>query len=106
MDKHVKQPGATLLSSIPAPLHLLSCAPNAINYVLDDTMVVRAAGFISAGTEVTISYLGRPQLTPVEARIEALREDYGEYGRFDEDLLTFLVLTLDILLMPRLHLRV
>ncbi len=40
-------------------------------------MVVRAASHITAGDEVSISYLGRPQLMPVELRIETLREDYG-----------------------------
>ncbi|GAX75002.1 hypothetical protein CEUSTIGMA_g2448.t1 [Chlamydomonas eustigma] len=54
-----------------------SCAPNAINYVLGNSIVIRAAGSIKAGDEVTISYLGRPQLVPVEMRIETLREDYG-----------------------------
>ncbi|MEW5301046.1 MAG: hypothetical protein WDW38_009384 [Sanguina aurantia] len=55
-----------------------SCAPNAINYVLNgDTMVVRAATDVKAGDEVTISYMGRPQLTPVGDRLEHLQRDYG-----------------------------
>jgi len=45
--------------------------------VLGDCLVVRAVSRIRPGDEVTISYLGRPQLTPVEGRIEALKEDYG-----------------------------
>lgn len=54
-----------------------SCAPNAINFVVGRSMVVRAAEPIKAGDEVTISYLGRPQLTPVTRRMQALEEDYG-----------------------------
>ena len=40
-------------------LCLLSCSPNAINYVIGDLMIVRAARDVSAGDEFTISYLGR-----------------------------------------------
>ncbi|KAG1662897.1 hypothetical protein FOA52_009680 [Chlamydomonas sp. UWO 241] len=55
-----------------------SCSPNAINYALGSrALVVRAATHVAAGDEITISYLGRPQLVPVDARIELLREDYG-----------------------------
>ncbi|GLC35445.1 hypothetical protein PLESTB_000206400 [Pleodorina starrii] len=54
-----------------------SCAPNTINYVVGEAMVVRASRHIKAGEEVTICYLGRPQLLPVSRRISILAEDYG-----------------------------
>ncbi|KXZ47298.1 hypothetical protein GPECTOR_36g24 [Gonium pectorale] len=54
-----------------------SCAPNAVNFVVGDAMVVRACRPIRAGEEVTISYLGRPQLLPFRKRISILSEDYG-----------------------------
>ncbi len=40
-------------------------------------MVVRAARAVPAGGEVTISYLGRPQLAPVEPRRLQLADLYG-----------------------------
>jgi len=40
-------------------------------------MTVRAAAPIRAGEEVTISYLGRPQLAPVGGRLARLKDDYG-----------------------------
>lgn len=54
-----------------------SCSPNTIHWVLGDTMVVRCATPIKSGDEVTISYLGRPQLAPVAQRVAALKEEYG-----------------------------
>jgi hypothetical protein len=54
-----------------------SCAPNAINYCYGDEIVIRAAQEISAGQEITISYLGRPQLDSCQTRIDKLEEDYG-----------------------------
>ena len=54
-----------------------SCAPNAINYVVGNTIIIRAAQDVAAGQEITISYLGRPQLDHVETRIDKLEEDYG-----------------------------
>lgn len=54
-----------------------SCAPNSINYVIGDVMVIRAAQDLKGGQEVTISYLGRPQLDHVQSRIDKLEEDYG-----------------------------
>jgi len=54
-----------------------SCSPNSINYVLGEAMVIRAAAPISLGDEVTISYLGKPQLQPVNLRIDELRENYS-----------------------------
>ncbi|KAI8466324.1 MAG: hypothetical protein J3K34DRAFT_485005 [Monoraphidium minutum] len=58
------------------------CAPNAINYPLHlaggrPPMVVRAARAIAAGEEVTISYFGAEQLTPLAARRAALRAAFG-----------------------------
>ncbi|KAF5834973.1 hypothetical protein DUNSADRAFT_8073 [Dunaliella salina] len=58
-----------------------SCAPNTMNYVVDTAnqgiMVVRAAKAIAQGEEVTISYMGRPQLRPVGPRQVKLLSDYG-----------------------------
>ncbi|GIL64548.1 hypothetical protein Vafri_18447 [Volvox africanus] len=54
-----------------------SCAPNTSNYVIGDSMVVRACRPIKTGEEVTICYLGRPQLLPFSRRISILSEDYG-----------------------------
>ncbi|GFH27157.1 histone methyltransferase, partial [Haematococcus lacustris] len=45
--------------------------------VCGSSMVVRAARPIAAGEEVTISYLGRPQLQPATVRRARLLEDYG-----------------------------
>lgn len=59
---------------------LCSCAPNAINYVLNgDTMVVRAATDVKAGDEVTISYMGRPQL--VRGKSIQWIDDHGQEVR-------------------------
>ncbi|GLI61856.1 hypothetical protein VaNZ11_004364, partial [Volvox africanus] len=54
-----------------------SCAPNTSNYVIGDSMVVRACRPIKTGEEVTICYLGRPQLLPFSRRISILSDDYG-----------------------------
>jgi len=58
-----------------------SCAPNTMNYVVDTAkqgiMIVRAAKAIAQGEEVTISYMGRPQLQPVGPRQVKLLSDYG-----------------------------
>ncbi|GFR47403.1 hypothetical protein Agub_g9120 [Astrephomene gubernaculifera] len=54
-----------------------SCAPNTVNFVVGGAMVVRAVRNIRAGEEVSISYLGRPQLLPFQRRMQALKEDYG-----------------------------
>ncbi|KAG2497109.1 hypothetical protein HYH03_004700 [Edaphochlamys debaryana] len=54
-----------------------SCAPNTVNYCVGDAMVVRAVAPIKAGQEVTICYLGRPQLLPFNRRMALLEEDYG-----------------------------
>ncbi|KAG2452349.1 hypothetical protein HYH02_003373 [Chlamydomonas schloesseri] len=54
-----------------------SCAPNTVNYVVAGSMVVRAVAPIAQGEEVTICYLGRPQLLPFNKRIAILSEDYG-----------------------------
>ncbi|GIL75583.1 hypothetical protein Vretifemale_5332 [Volvox reticuliferus] len=54
-----------------------SCAPNTTNYVIGDSMVVRACRPIRTGEEVTICYLGRPQLLPFSRRISILSDEYG-----------------------------
>eukprot|EP00775_Hariotina_reticulata_P005525 gene5525-5760_t len=40
-------------------------------------MVVRAAKHITPGTEITISYLGAPQLLPLQQRRQALANSFG-----------------------------
>lgn len=46
-----------------------SCLPSAVHYVTGSTMVVRAAQFVPAGSEVTVSYLGREEFAPAGAGI-------------------------------------
>lgn len=54
-----------------------SCAPNAVNYLVGSQMYVRCVRHIPAGQEVTISYLGRPQLKLLSTRHHHLQEQFG-----------------------------
>ncbi|KAF6253937.1 hypothetical protein COO60DRAFT_370678 [Scenedesmus sp. NREL 46B-D3] len=78
---------ATLCSGAPVgsqlglwgPFALLnhSCCPNAVNYTLRDSMVVRAAAALPAGAELCINYLGRGALRPLSQRQLELDACYG-----------------------------
>ncbi len=71
-----------------------SCVNNAVNWTLEDKMIVRASRNIEKvcaqasgvksypslspqGEEICINYLGRGCLTPVELRQETLSSGYG-----------------------------
>lgn len=53
------------------------CSPNAVNYTLRDSMVVRAAAALPPGTELCINYLGRGALRPLSQRQLELEACYG-----------------------------
>jgi hypothetical protein len=73
------QGGARAVAGVWPAFALLnhSCAPTATHYVCGSTMVVRSTADLSAGDEVTISYLGREAFAPAGERRAALRERYG-----------------------------
>uniref|UniRef100_A0A7S0UK48 SET domain-containing protein n=1 Tax=Polytomella parva TaxID=51329 RepID=A0A7S0UK48_9CHLO len=53
-----------------------SCVPNCIHYTSNGIIRVRAARPISAGEELTISYLGREDFSPLSERGKIIQERY------------------------------
>ncbi|KAI8465647.1 MAG: hypothetical protein J3K34DRAFT_82272 [Monoraphidium minutum] len=54
-----------------------SCIPAAVHYAVGDRLVVRAVQDMAAGDEVTVSYLGREEFAPAQARQAVLLERWG-----------------------------
>jgi hypothetical protein len=77
LQAHPQTKHAGKLRPLPTACAALLCSPNAVNYTLRDSMVVRAAGALPAGTELCINYLGRGALRSLSQRQLELEACYG-----------------------------